>query len=72
MDTNKLSELNRLFEKAVSNQANMDERQSLNSLYQDFIDDGRDTHNYNNRRTTAMKSQVQLLREKQKANRHVS
>ncbi|MDO6426154.1 hypothetical protein Q4489_03980 [Thalassotalea sp. 1_MG-2023] len=42
MERNNINRLNVLFEKAMSNQANLLERKELNRLYQAFIDDGRD------------------------------
>ena len=42
MEQRKVVQLNILFEKMVSNNANAIERNELNSLYQEFINDGRE------------------------------
>ncbi len=42
MESRKVSRLNTLFEKMVSNNANIIERRELNSLYQEYINDGRE------------------------------
>ena len=42
MDQNKLTRLSILFEKVVSDKANLNERRELNSLYHEYIDDGRE------------------------------
>lgn len=42
MDQNKLTRLNILFEKVVSDKANFNERRELKSLYHEYIDDGRE------------------------------
>jgi len=42
MEQRKVSRLNTLFEKMVSNSANVVERRELNSLYEEYIDDGRE------------------------------
>jgi hypothetical protein len=42
MDQNKLTRLNILFEKVVSDKANSNERRELKSLYHEYIDDGRE------------------------------
>lgn len=42
MDQSKVVKLNSLFEKMVANNANLKERNELNHLYQEFINDGRD------------------------------
>ena len=42
MDKNKLTRLNHLFEKVVSEKANIKERRELKALYQEYIDDGRE------------------------------
>ena len=42
MDQNKLTRLNILFEKVVSDRANCNERRELKSLYHEYIDDGRE------------------------------
>lgn len=46
MEQTKVSRLNSLFEKMVSNNANMIERRELNNLYREFIDAGRDKPRY--------------------------
>jgi hypothetical protein len=38
----KLTRLNNLFEKVVSDQANIIERRELNTLYAEYIDEGRE------------------------------
>ena len=43
MERNKVSRLNRLFEKMMSDSANVVEKRELNNLYQEYINDGRDT-----------------------------
>lgn len=45
MEQRKLVRLNYLFEKAVANNAKTAERNELEQLYQEFIDDGRETVN---------------------------
>lgn len=73
MENSKLTELNRLFEKAVSNQASMDETLSLNALYKDFIDEGRDMNRYdNNRKINLVNSQAYYSNDQQSKIRHVS
>jgi hypothetical protein len=62
MEINKLTELNRLFEKALSNQANMDETLNLNNLYREFINDGRDINTYKNKNTVNSDLNTQRLR----------
>ncbi|MDO6444905.1 hypothetical protein Q4493_03850 [Colwellia sp. 1_MG-2023] len=42
MEQNKLNRLNSLFEKMVANSANLIEKRELKSLYNEFINDGRD------------------------------
>jgi hypothetical protein len=42
MDQNRLMRLNDLFEKVVSDKANINERRELKALYQEYIDDGRE------------------------------
>ena len=42
MDKNRLTRLNHLFEKVVSEKANIKERRELKALYQEYIDDGRE------------------------------
>ena len=42
MEQRKLARLNDLFEKVVSDNANVIERKELNALYQEYIDDGRE------------------------------
>lgn len=42
MEKIKVTQLNILFEKMVSNDANSTEQSELNNLYQEFIDDGRE------------------------------
>ena len=42
MENRKVSRLNVLFEKMVSNSANMVEKRELKQLYQEYINDGRD------------------------------
>jgi hypothetical protein len=42
MERYKLNRLNVLFEKMMAEKANLLEKRELNSLYQEFIDDGRD------------------------------
>jgi len=45
MEQKKITRLNKLFEKVVSNNANIIERRELSVLYQEYIYDGReDTH----------------------------
>jgi len=44
MENKKVNRLNMLFEKMVSNSADVIEKRELNSLYQEYIDDGRDNH----------------------------
>ena len=44
MEQRKVTQLNKLFEKMVSNDANTSERSELNNLYQEFINDGREGH----------------------------
>ncbi len=41
MDERKINRLNTLFEKMVSDNANIVERRELNDLYQEYINDGR-------------------------------
>lgn len=75
MENSKLTELNRLFEKAVSNQANIDERLNLNALYRDFINEGRDMNNHidnNNIKRSLMNSNVQDLNCQKSILRYVS
>lgn len=43
MEQTRLNRLNSLFEKMVSNNANVVEKKELNNLYQEYINDGRDT-----------------------------
>jgi len=43
MDGNKLKRLSFLFEKMVANSASIDESKELSVLYQEYIDDGRET-----------------------------
>jgi hypothetical protein len=42
IDQKKLTRLNILFEKVVSDKANLNERRELKSLYHEYIDDGRE------------------------------
>ncbi len=42
MDKRKVNRLNTLFEKMVSDKANLNERRELDQLYQEYINDGRD------------------------------
>jgi len=42
MENKKVSRLNTLFEKMVSNTANGIEKRELNYLYQEYIEDGRE------------------------------
>lgn len=42
MEQPKVERLNNLFEKMLSNNANNVEKNELSTLYQEFIDDGRD------------------------------
>ncbi|GLX78091.1 hypothetical protein tinsulaeT_14310 [Thalassotalea insulae] len=42
MDKRKVNRLNTLFEKMVSDDANINERRELDQLYQEYINDGRD------------------------------
>jgi len=42
MEQKKLTRLNDLFEKVVSDRASLIERRELNILYQEYIDDGRE------------------------------
>ncbi|WP_286234608.1 hypothetical protein [Thalassotalea sediminis] len=42
MEQYKLNRLNILFEKVVSDEANLVEQHELSRLYREFIDDGRD------------------------------
>ena len=43
MEPNKLVRLNCLFEKAVANNAKLLEKRELDELYNEFINDGRDS-----------------------------
>lgn len=60
MEQNKINRLNSLFEKMVANNANIIERQELNNLYKEFIDDGRDkprdNYSYNQSNQVAINS----------------
>lgn len=42
MERNKVSRLNRLFEKMMSDNANVLEKRELTNLYQEYINDGRE------------------------------
>ena len=42
MEQRKVNRLNELFEKMVSDNANLIERKELNNLYQEYINDGRE------------------------------
>jgi len=42
LEPKKTIRLNNLFEKVVSDKANIIERRELNALYQEYINDGRD------------------------------
>jgi uncharacterized protein YnzC (UPF0291/DUF896 family) len=42
MDQNKLTRLNVLFEKVVSDKANVNEQRELKALYQEYINEGRE------------------------------
>lgn len=42
MERDKVSRLNRLFEKMMSDSANVIEKRELNNLYQEYINDGRE------------------------------
>jgi uncharacterized protein YnzC (UPF0291/DUF896 family) len=42
MEQNKLTRLNALFEKVVSDKANGNEQRELKGLYQEYINDGRE------------------------------
>lgn len=42
MEQIKVNRLNSLFEKMVSNNANIVEKKELNNLYQEYINDGRE------------------------------
>ncbi|MBB6544685.1 hypothetical protein [Thalassotalea piscium] len=44
MDHPKVERLNSLFEKMLSNNANSVEQHELTALYQEYINDGRDTN----------------------------
>jgi len=52
MEQSKVVKLNSLFEKMVSNSANVIEKRELTHLYQEYINDGRDnlSHQRTNRR----------------------
>tara|TARA_R110000737_G_scaffold113384_1_gene146524 strand:- start:1264 stop:1446 length:183 start_codon:yes stop_codon:yes gene_type:complete len=43
METNKLARLSSLFEKAVANNAKLLEKRELDELYNEFINEGRDS-----------------------------